>query len=105
MDLTLTEEQRLVRDTAKKVAEAELLPRAKKADREGLFPLEQMRALAEHGFLGMLVPAAAGGTEAGAVAYSLAMTEIARCCASTAVTMAVTNMVADAIYAFGDENQ
>lgn len=105
MDLELTNEQRLVRDTARKVAESELLPRAKTADREGLFPLEQMRALAHHGFLAMLVPSEFGGTEAGAVAYSLAMTEIARCCASTAVTMAVTNMVADAICAFGDDAQ
>ncbi len=105
MDLSLSAEQALIRDSARKLAEAELLPRAARADREGLFPLEQMKALADAGFLAMLVPAAHGGTEAGAVAYSLAVTELARCCMSTTVTMAVTNMVADAISAWGDDAQ
>jgi alkylation response protein AidB-like acyl-CoA dehydrogenase len=105
MQLELGQEQRMIRETARRVAEAELLPRAKRADRERIFPLEQMKALAEHGFLAMLVPSEYGGTAAGAVSYSLAMTEIARACASTAVTMAVTNMVGDAIVAFGSEEQ
>ncbi|MCC7384311.1 MAG: acyl-CoA dehydrogenase family protein [Deltaproteobacteria bacterium] len=105
MDLHLSDEQRMIRESARQIAERELLPRAKDADREGRFPLEQMRALGANGFLAMLAPAAYGGTEVGAVAYSLAMTEIARCCASTSVTMAVTNMVADAICAWGDEAQ
>ncbi len=105
MDLTLDETQQLIRDSARKLAESELLPRAKATDAEARFPLEQMKALGEAGFLAMLVPEAWGGTEAGAVGYSLALTEMARCCASTAVTMAVTNMVADAISAFGTEDQ
>jgi alkylation response protein AidB-like acyl-CoA dehydrogenase len=105
VDLTLDETQQLIRDSARKLAESELLPRAKATDAEARFPLEQMKALGEAGFLAMLVPEAWGGTEAGAVGYSLALTEMARCCASTAVTMAVTNMVADAISAFGTEDQ
>ena len=105
MDFELTDEQRLIRDTARKVAETELLPRAKETDATATFPEAQMKALAEQGFLAMLVPAEYDGAEAGAVSYSLALTEVARCCASTAVTMAVTNMVADAINAFGDEAQ
>jgi len=105
LDLSLTGEQKLIRDSAKKLAESVLLPRAAKADKEGIFPIEQMKALADAGFLGMLAPEAYGGTGVGAMAYSLAMTEMARCCASTAVTMAVTNMVGDAIAAWGDEAQ
>lgn len=105
MDLTLGEEHELIRRTARQLAEAELLPRAKAADLEARFPLEQMGVLAANGFLAMLVPEQHGGTGAGSVAYSLAMTEVARACASTAVTMAVTNMVADAIHAFGTEAQ
>ena len=105
MDLSLTGEQQLIRDSARKLAESVLLPRAAKADKEGIFPIEQMKALAEAGFLGMLAPEAYGGTGVGAMAYSLAMTEMARCCASSAVTMAVTNMVSDAIAAWGDEAQ
>jgi alkylation response protein AidB-like acyl-CoA dehydrogenase len=105
MDFALTEEQRLVRESARRLAEAEIRPLAKDADRHDRFPDRQMARLAEHGFLAMLAPAEYGGGEAGAVAYSLALTEVARCCASTSVTMAVTNMVADAINAWGNEAQ
>ena len=51
------------------------------------------------------VPAELGGAGAGAVAYALAMQEIARACASTAVTMSVTNMVGEAIARFGTDAQ
>jgi alkylation response protein AidB-like acyl-CoA dehydrogenase len=64
-----------------------------------------MRALGKAGFLAMLVPEDAGGTGMGSIAYSLAVTELSRCCAATTVTMAVTNMVADAINAFGNAQQ
>jgi hypothetical protein len=105
VNFELTEEQALIRATARRIAEAELIPKAAQIDREGIFPEAQMKILAENGFLAMLVEEAYGGIEAGAVSYSLALTEIARGCAATAVTMAVTNMVADAINAFGNEEQ
>jgi alkylation response protein AidB-like acyl-CoA dehydrogenase len=105
VDLELSEVQTRVRETARRIAETELLPRAKEADRNAKFPAEQIRALAKEGFLAMLVPEAFGGTDLGSVCYSLAMTEIARACASTAVTMAVTNMVGDAICAWGNDTQ
>ncbi len=105
MDLELTEVQTRVRETAKKIAEAEIAPRARDADRGALFPRDQIRALAKEGFLAMLVPERFGGTDLGSVNYSLAMSEIAYACASTAVTMAVTNMVCDAICAWGNDAQ
>jgi alkylation response protein AidB-like acyl-CoA dehydrogenase len=61
--------------------------------------------MGELGLLGVNVPAALGGSEAGAVAYSLAMTEIAQACAATSVGMAVTNMCAELITAYGTEAQ
>ncbi len=61
--------------------------------------------MAELGLLGVNVPAAYGGAEAGATAYALAMMEIAEACASTAVAMAVTNMCAELISKFGTEAQ
>jgi alkylation response protein AidB-like acyl-CoA dehydrogenase len=105
LDFTLSEEHELVRTNARRLAEAEILPRAKAGDREETFPKHQIAKLAENGFLAMLVPESAGGGGLGSVAYSLAMTEVARCCASTAVTMAVTNMVSDAIAAWGSDAQ
>ncbi len=105
VDLSLSEEHALIRTTARRLAEAELLPLAPSCDREAIFPEHQIKKLGDNGFLAMLAPHEFGGSEAGAVAYALAMTEVARCCGSTAVTMAVTNMVCDAICAFGTEAQ
>ena len=55
--------------------------------------------------MGLSVAPEYGGTEAGAVAFSLVMTELGRGCASTAVTTSVTNMVAEVIQAVGSEYQ
>src|SRR5262249_25327025 len=61
--------------------------------------------MAHLGLLGVNVPHDLGGAEAGAVSYALAMMEIAEACASTAVAMAVTNMCAELICAFGTAPQ
>ena len=105
MHIEPTETQALVAKTARDFADRTLKLIAATLDREERFPFEQLRELAELGMMGVNVPASLGGAEAGAVAYSLAMTEIARGCASTAVTMAVTNMVAEVITRFGTEAQ
>ncbi len=105
MDFRPSEEQRLVAETARGFAERELAPRAAERDRTGAFPVEEMRALARLGLLGVNVPEALGGAQAGAVAYALAMMEIARADASVSVAMSVTNMVAELITKFGGEAQ
>src|SRR6266436_3725803 len=99
------EHQRLVQETARKYAQESLAPVARQLDREGCFPAEQLRELAELGMMGVNIPEEYGGAQAGAVAYALAMMEIAQGCASTAVTMAVTNMVAETIVKFGTPEQ
>jgi alkylation response protein AidB-like acyl-CoA dehydrogenase len=78
---------------------------AGKREREHIFPKDLLKQMAELGLMGVNVPEKWGGVEAGVVAYSLAMMEISRACASTAVTMAVTNMVAEIICKFGTEDQ
>jgi alkylation response protein AidB-like acyl-CoA dehydrogenase len=105
MDLELTETQQLIVKTARDYAERVVRPAAAQLDREERFPSEIVRGLAELGLMGVNIPAALGGAEAGVVSYALAMMEIARACASTAVTMAVTNMVAEVIARFGTEAQ
>src|SRR5262249_22442032 len=57
----------------------------------------ELRALASLGLLGINVPEELGGAQAGVVAYSVAMQEIARADASVSVAMSVTNMVAEAV--------
>ncbi len=107
MDLSLTEEQMMIQDMAKKFAESELAPVAAQLDEtmdQKLF-LANLAQLTELGFMGLNIKAEYGGVEAGSVAFSLAITELARACASTAVTTSVTNMVAEVIQAVGNEEQ
>ena len=107
MDLTLTEEQVMIQDMARKFADSELAPVAADLDHHNDQALFQrnLAKLAELGFMGLNVRAEYGGVEAGSIAFSLAITEIARACASTAVTTSVTNMVAEVIQAVGNEQQ
>jgi len=105
MEFSPSEEQRMVAETAREFAERELLPKAAARDREGTFPVEELRAMAKLGLLGVNVSEPLGGAQAGAVAYALAMMEIARADASVAVAMAVTNMVAELIERFGTDEQ
>src|SRR5690606_11044033 len=63
------------------------------------------REAAELGLLGINVDEELGGVEAGAVAYSLAVTELARACASTTVALCVSNMVAEVVAHFGNSDQ
>jgi alkylation response protein AidB-like acyl-CoA dehydrogenase len=107
MFLDLNEEQNLIRETARGFAEDVLAPVAAELDRgerQDVF-FENLKKLAELGFMGLNVNADYGGSEAGVVAFSVALTEIARACASTAVTVSVNNMVCEVIQAIGSEEQ
>ena len=105
MDFELTETQLLVQKTARTFAQERVLPGARERDRQELFPKELLGEMAGLGLMGVNVPGTYGGAEAGAVSYALAMMEMASACASTAVAMAVTNMCAELICAFGTEEQ
>jgi len=107
MDLSLTEEQLMIQDMAKKFADAELAPVAAELDSTNDQVLFQsnLKKLAELGFMGLNVNGEYGGVEAGSISFSLAITELARACASTAVTTSVTNMVAEVIQSVGNEEQ
>ncbi len=107
MYLDLTEEQNLIQDTAREFAAAELEPVAAQLDQEGECDIfySNLKKLAELGFMGLNVEDKYGGSEAGVIAFSVAMTEIAKTCASTAVTVSVNNMVCEVIQALGSEEQ
>jgi alkylation response protein AidB-like acyl-CoA dehydrogenase len=107
MYLELNEEQKLIQDTARTFAQAELEPVAAHLDQMGdqeAF-LGNLKKLAELGFMGLNIKDEYGGAQAGMVAFSVAITEIARACASTAVTVSVNNLVCDVIQAVGSEAQ
>lgn len=105
MDFELTEAQSLIQTTARDYASRVIAKAAPAIDRDERIPPEVLRGLAELGMMGVNVPAALGGAEAGAVAYALAMMEVGSGCASTAITMAVTNMVGEVISRFGSDAQ
>ena len=107
MYLELNEEQKLIQDTAREFARTELEPvaaRLDQADDQAAF-LGNLQKLAELGFMGLNIKDEYGGAQAGMVAFSVAITEIARACASTAVTVSVNNLVCDVIQAVGSEAQ
>jgi alkylation response protein AidB-like acyl-CoA dehydrogenase len=105
MLLEPNETQALVARTARDFVERSVRPVASELDREERFPKEILMGLADLGMMGVNLPAELGGAEAGVVAYALAMMEVARGCASTAVTMSVTNMVGEVILTFGSDAQ
>jgi len=105
VDFTPSEEQLILRDMLRAFARDRVAPGAAERDRRDLFPHELLAEMAELGLMGMLVPDEAGGSGMGAVAYSMALSEIAGACAGTAVTLSVSNMVAEAIWRYGDADQ
>jgi len=106
MVFDLTEEQRMIQDMARNFAQKEVLPKAADLDETGRYPEDLVRQMAELGLMGVSVPEEYGGAGMDAVCYVIAMEEIARACASTAVIMSVNNsLVCDPILKFGTEEQ
>jgi butyryl-CoA dehydrogenase len=89
MNFDLSPEQKLIQDTARDLAAREILPRAAEIDRKHEFPRQIFARLGEVGLLGVMVPEKFGGAGMGALSYAVALEEIARACASTAVAMSV----------------
>ncbi|MBS2011866.1 MAG: acyl-CoA dehydrogenase [Deltaproteobacteria bacterium] len=106
MDFDLTEEQRLVRDTARDFAAREIAPKAAEIDKNGRWPSEIIAKMAELGFLGMAIPEEYGGAGMDNLSYSLVMEEISAACASCGVIMSVNNsLFCDPVYKFGTPEQ
>lgn len=106
MVFDLTEEQRMIQEMARNFAQKEVLPLAAELDEAGRYPAELVRQMAELGLMGVAVPEEYGGAGMDNICYAIAMEEIARACASTAVIMSVNNsLVCDPLLKFGTEEQ
>ncbi len=106
MRLELTEEQQMVQALAREFAEQEVKPVAAECDREARFPHATVKRMGELGLLGVAIPEALGGSGADAVAYVLALEEVAVACASHAVVMSVNNsLVCDPLHRHGTPEQ
>src|SRR5579872_523255 len=106
MDFDLTEEQRAIQGLCRDFARDEVAPRAEEMDRNEEFPYELVRKMAELGLMGLPFPEEYGGAGGDTVSYALAVMEIARADASTAITMAAhVSLGATPFFLFGTERQ
>jgi butyryl-CoA dehydrogenase len=106
VDLELSPEQAMIRNTARDLAAKEILPKAAEIDQKHRFPREIVARLAELGLMGVAVPQEWGGAGMDTVSYALALEEISRACASTGVIMSVNNsLVCDPLLRFGTDQQ
>src|SRR5579862_8647947 len=106
MDFSLTDDQRLIRDTVRRFMDAEVRPNVRQNDREEKFAGDELRRLGELGCCGMLIPEEWGGAGADSIAYVLMLEEVARVDAAMAVALSVTNsVVAWPLYQHGTEAQ
>ncbi|HEX9007550.1 MAG TPA: acyl-CoA dehydrogenase [Bacteroidota bacterium] len=106
MMFQLSDTHRMIRETARQFAAEQLAPGVIGRDERAEFPHEQIKALAELGFMGMMVPEEWGGAGLDTVSYVLAMEEISRVDASTGVIMSVNNsLVCYGINKYGTDDQ
>ena len=106
MDFKLSNEQKLIRDSARDFANTELLPGVIERDEKQEFPTSQIKKMGEMGFLGMMVNPKYGGGGMDTISYVLAMEEISKIDASCSVIMSVNNsLVCWGIEQYGNEEQ
>ena len=106
MKFDLTEEHLMIRDAARDFAQNELLPGVIDRDENQKFPSEQVKKMAELGFMGMMVSPDYGGGGMDTISYVLAMEEISKVDASAAVIMSVNNsLVCWGLETYGSQEQ
>jgi len=104
MDFLLTEEQQMIKDTARDFAKDEIAPTVIERDKEAKFPTEIVKKLGELGFMGMMVDPKYDGAGMDTVSYVLAMIEISKVDASVGVIMSVNNsLVTFGLEKYGSE--
>jgi butyryl-CoA dehydrogenase len=106
MDFDLTDEQQLIRSTAREFTDNEIVQQAKQNAREHRFDLDLVAKLAQQGYLGAIVPREYGGAGLDYVSYGLVVEEIGRGCSSVRTVVSVqTSLVCSAILKWGTEEQ
>ncbi len=106
IDFELTDEQRLIRETARDFADGEILPRARENDRNEHFDTELVQKIADMGFLGAIVPEEYGGRGVDYRTYALIVEEVGRgCSAMRTVVSVVTSLVCSSLVRWGSEEQ
>ena len=106
MNFDLTDEQRLIQNTVRDFAQAEVAPRAEEMDRTHRFPYDLVAKMADLGLMGLPYPEKYGGAGGDTVSYAIAVEEVSRADASTGITLAAHVSLGSApFYLFGSEEQ
>jgi butyryl-CoA dehydrogenase len=105
LDYLLTEEQKMIRDLARKVATEKALPKRAEWDETGEFPWEALKAFSEADLCGLYIDEAYGGMGASVFNFCLATEEISRVCGGVGVTFAASALGSTPILLFGSEEQ
>jgi alkylation response protein AidB-like acyl-CoA dehydrogenase len=106
MDFDLSDEQKLVRETARNFTDNEIVDRARENDRNEHFDLELVGMLAEQGYLGAIVPREYGGAGLDYLTYGLIVEEVGRGDSAMRTVISVqTSLVCSAILRWGTEEQ
>lgn len=105
MEFELTEAQRLIQGTARRVARERVAPRAAEMDESGEYPEDIFEAFREVGLLGLTIPEAYGGSAAGTLALALAVEEVAKYCCASGLMLLLSALPTHPILLGGSEQQ
>src|SRR5438309_8823114 len=106
MDFELNDEQRLIRETARRFTDNEIVKRARENDRNEHFDLELVAKIADQGYLGAIVPREYGGAGLDYLTYGLVVEEVGRGCSAMRTVISVqTSLVCSAFLRWGTEEQ
>ena len=105
MDFQLTEEQRLIQGTARRIARERISPRAAEIDETEEYPHDVFEAFREVGLLGLTLPQEYGGSGAGTLALALAVEEVAKYCCSSGLMLLLSALPTHPILFGGSERQ
>lgn len=105
MEFSLSEDQRILKEMARKIAVNEFAPRAAEIDEKEAFPWDNKKVLEENGLLGIQVPEEYGGAGAGMLELAIVVEEVARLCASTSVILTTQALAIDPLFIGGTHEQ
>jgi alkylation response protein AidB-like acyl-CoA dehydrogenase len=105
MEFQLTEEHRLIQETARRIARERVAPRAAEIDEQAEYPHDIFAAYRDVGLLGLTIPQAYGGSGAGMLALALAVEEASKYCCSTGLMLLLSALPTQPIVIGGSERQ
>jgi len=105
MDYFLTEEQQMIRDLARQIAEEKVIPIRAELDENEEFPWAIMNALAQSDFFGLFIPEEYGGLGKGCLELAVAVEELSRACLGVSTTYAANALGTYPILLYGSEKQ